>query len=217
MATLKPVGISDDGTEVILARRAAGKGSFRVKIDDALVEQLVAARDVVFAERDETQAAVPKPKQPPPESKLSIKEIQSLLRQGRSVEAIARKAGVDPHWIERWESPIVWERAGIAARAQRATLARSRRGPSGLPLGEAVEANLRRRKVGIDPATWADSWDSVRDPRGNSWTVRFTFTSRGRPRVAEWRYDVDSEEVTAKNELASELGWVEPRRRRRRD
>lgn len=210
--TLKPVGVSDDGTEVLLAPRTGARPAFRLRIDDSLVEQLVAAKDLVA--RTAGPEAAPRAAESVT-SLLSIKEIQSLLRQGRSAAAIAKKAGVDPTWVERFEAPIIWERAGMAQRAQRTTLVRSRRGASELPLGEAVEVNLRARRIALNPDQIAAAWDSVKDARGGTWTVRFAFPSRGRSRIAEWSYDPEADEVHALNELASELGWVEPTRRRK--
>jgi hypothetical protein len=215
LTVLRPVGLSDDGQAVVLARRAGSKGTFKIAIDDSLVAQLIAARD-----RLESSAPAPAPAPArvaahAAESKLTIKEIQALLREGRPVEAVARKAGVDPTWVERFEGPIVWERDGMARRAQRSTIVRSRRGPSELSLGESVVANLRRRRVAATDDQVEAGWDSVKETRTGTWRIRFTFTSRGRARVAEWRFDPETSDVTALNELANELGWVEPKRRRR--
>jgi len=59
-----------------------------------------------------------------------------------------------------------------------------------------------------------DSWDPVKE-RSGAWRIRFSFTGRGRARTAEWRFDPESSEVVAINDLANEIGWIEPRRRRR--
>jgi hypothetical protein len=210
------VGLSEDGHSVILAPRARGKGIYKVAIDDSLVAQLIAARDLLEASPPPTPSAPARHAiVPAAESKLTIKEIQALLREGRTVESVARKAGVDPTWIERFEGPIVWERDGMARRTQRSTLVRSRRGRSESPLGEAVVANLRRRRVAMTEEQIEAAWDSVKESRTGTWRVCFTFISRGRSRVAEWRFDPETSEVAALNELANELGWVEPRRRRR--
>jgi hypothetical protein len=218
LTVLRPVGLSDDGRSVILDTRTRGKGSFRIAIDERLVAQLVAARERLDSVPEPVSAEpVPPPtaRVPAAESKLTIKDIQAFLREGRSVESVARKAGVDPSWVERFEGPIIWERDGMARRAQRATLVRSRRGPSEFPLGESVEVNLKRRRIAISQEEVDAGWDSVKELRSTTWKVRFTFTSRSRARVAEWRFDPETSEVTAINELANELGWIEPKKRRR--
>jgi len=198
---------------VILAPRARGKGAFRVPIDDRLVAQLVAARDRL-AETPEQPPRDAERTRPGAGSKLTIKEIQALLREGRSVASVAKKAGVDESWVERFEGPIVWERDGIARRAQRATLVRSRRGPSEHTLGESVALNLRRRGVVMTEEQFRDAWDPVKE-RSGSWRIRLSFAGRGRVRTAEWRFDPEGSEVVAINDLANEVGWIEPRRRRR--
>lgn len=216
--TLRAVGISADGEAIMLSRRANSKGTFQLKIDESLVAQLEAATKAVHAAR---ARAEPEPEAPPAPvrrevSKLSPKEIQGLLREGHSVASVAKKAGVDAPWVERFEGPIVWERAGMAQRAQRSTLARSRRGPSGASLGESVSANLKKRRISMDARELFDAWDSVKRPRSHRWIIRFSMPSRGRVRVAEWDFDPESEMLTARDQLASELGWVEVKRRRKR-
>lgn len=221
---LKPVGVTEDGTALILSRRAGAKtGSFRVVIDDALVEQLLAAEAQMKSLKTETPEPiaeivaeeVAQPSPPPVVSKLTPREVQAMLRQGRTSASIARKAGVDITWVERFEMPIIWERAGMATRAQRATLARTRRGISGLPLGEAVRTNLKRKRVSIPEDQFAEAWDAVRTrKKTKSWVVRFTFQHRGRNRVAEWEFDPATDRLRPLNDLAGELGFVAQRRRR---
>jgi hypothetical protein len=150
------------------------------------------------------------------ESTLTVAEIQNLLRQGRSVSAIAKKAGVDPEWVERWEVPIVWERAGMAAKARRVHLKRTRGGESRVPLGEAVTANLKRRGLKIDAAGSDAGWDSTKKPRSPRWVVTFSFPARGREQTAHWDYDPEADTVTGADKLGTELGWIPPIRRRSR-
>lgn len=212
--TLKAVDVSDDGRALILARRAGVKqGAFRLAIDESLVAQLEVARARAARPTEAKVRLLPRPAVV--ESKLSPREIQSLLRRGQSVASIAKKAGVDEGWVERFEGPIVWERVGMAQRAQGATVTRSRRGRSRLPLGEAVRSHLKERRAGLTPEQIDDRWDSVRRAKGNRWIVRFTYPTRGRDRVAEWDFDPATGKLNALNDLAAEIGWVEPRTRRK--
>ena len=209
--TLRPLGLSEDGKAVLLGRRAnARTPSFRLPLDDALVK--------CFEDAGRRPARV-EPRSSPPSpatkvaSKLSIKEIQAMLRQGRSAASVARSAGVGVDWVERFEPPIIWERAGMAARARRGTLVRSRSGPSSGPLGDSVAANLKRRGIAYDPDAPEDAWDSRR-MRSGSWIVSLTFSSRGREHRAEWVYDPETGDLRARNKLGVELGWVRPKRKR---
>ena len=227
--TLKPVAVSDDG-DVILATRANAKsGGYRVRVNEALLELVRTAQAQAEARAEAatngngaaagsnghgTQAEVDDPPVEPPaprvDSKLTPREIQALLRQGKSVASIAKKAAVAAAWVEKFEGPIAWERAGMAARAQRSTLVRARRGASALPLGEAVAANLKAR--GTDGPT---EWDAVRHPRGKSWIVSCSFTTRSRAGSARWEFDPETEEVSALSNFAGDLGWVAGRRKKR--
>lgn len=212
---LRAVGSAPDGSAILLGRPQGGTARFKLPIDGALVEALEAARvarDAVARARDQLELPPPIPARV--ESSLTIKEIQDLLRQGRTTAAIAKRAGVDPEWVARWEGPIVWERAGMAARARRAPLVRARGGRSRFPLGEAVAANLKAKGVSMAPDELEHAWDSTRRPRVNRWIVTFTFPSRGGDQVARWELDPNGDTVTALDKTANELGWVAPIRRR---
>lgn len=159
--------------------------------------------------------AAPRARAESVQSQLTPKEIQALLRQGRSVASIAKRAGVSKAWIERFETPIIAERAGMARRAQRATMVRARLGASAAALGEAVLANVRARGIAVDQIDFDASWDSVKR-RNGSWLVTFAYTHRRRRLVAQWEYWPEASEVVAINRIATELGWSAPRRRRGR-
>lgn len=223
---LKAVGVSDDGLAIFLATRAnARTGGYVLALDEALLERLEEAREKAFAARaaraeaapaepEAAQAPPPPPPRPRVESRLSVKEIQAMLREGRTVQAIAKKAGVEEAWIQKFQAPIVWERAGMASRARRSVVVKSRSGPSAVPLDDAVLANLRSRGIQLGPSAYEASWDSIRRVKSGTWTVSFTFEARGRTHVAKWEYDTESLEVRPMNKLAGDLGWVAPRRRR---
>ena len=203
----------------MLLGRGAGARSpaFRLPID----ESLVAALEEAHATRTAARKAKDQLELPPPipvrvESKLSVREVQNLLRQGRTVAVIAKRAGVDPQWVERWESPIIWERAGMATRARRSHLMKARGGVSRVPLGEAVTANLKDRGIKMDARTFEAAWDSTKKARSTRWTVTFTFTSKGREQTARWEFDPESGEVHGLDKLANELGWIAPPRKRSR-
>jgi hypothetical protein len=211
--------VSDDGTELLLARRANGKGAFRLTIDEALVAQLEIA-SARFSSKPVEEAPPESPALPQyvrPVSKLTIKEIQILLRQGQSIAAVAKKAGVDAGWVERFEPPIAWERAGMAARARRERLFRARMGQSAADLGDSVERNLKKRGVTMAPEDLVDAWDSVKRTRGDRWVVSFQFEQRGRRRRAEWEFDPTTSKLRALDALSAELGWIARRSRRTRN
>ncbi len=214
--TLKPVALADDGAVILATRAGARTGGYRVQVNDALLEFVHAAQELAQrqAEADAVPAAPVEPEPGPRvDSKLTPRDIQALLRQGKSVAAIAKKAGVEPEWVQRFEGPIGWERAGMATRAQRATLVRARRGASRLPLGEAVSANLRARAASSNGHT-TEEWDAVRHPKKKSWIVTCNFSVRGRSGSARWEFDPENDDLEALSNLAGELGWVGGRSRK---
>ncbi|MGH2807222.1 MAG: septation protein SepH [Actinomycetota bacterium] len=219
--TLKPIALSEDGSLVLATRANAKTGAFRVRVDDVLLELIRAAQERAAAEVQAAAAEgngtaldeIAEPSVPRADSQLSPKEIQALLRQGRSVTSIAKKAGVGIEWIQRFEGPIAWERAGMATRAQRATLVRVRRGASKLPLGEAVATNLRMRAPRTN-GYGNERWDAVRHARRKTWIVTCSFSTRGRPASVRWEFDPETDEITALSKLAGDLGFVARRKRR---
>lgn len=217
-ATLKVIGTSPDGSALLLARSSgATTPAFRVVLDESLVgalEDAQSARKAVARAKDQLELPPPIPARV--ESKLSIKEVQNLLRQGKSVESIAKKAGVDSGWVERWEGPIVWERAGTATRARRAYLVRPRGGSSRMSLGDAVTFNLKDRGVRMEGAAFESAWDSVKKPRSDRWVVTFTFAHRSREQTVRWEYDPENDDLTAIDKTSADLGWVAPIQRRSR-
>ena len=210
---LTALGASEDGTELLLASPRGTRATHRIAIDESFVASL---EDAHAARGRSRAAAREEPSEESTEtSTLSVSEIQNLLRQGRSIGTIAARAGVTEEWVRRWETPIVWERAGIITRARRGRVGRPRSGISRLQLDESVTTNLRTRGVRMPPDDFDSAWDAIKKARGNRWVVSFEFTGRGRKRVARWDFDSDTGQVKALDDLAASLGWVAGPRRRR--
>lgn len=146
-----------------------------------------------------------------PMSMLSPRQIQSLLRAGKTVKAVAKLAECDEAWVQRWLVPIEAERSKVIEAAQRGRLTKARLGPSRDPLGEAVRRNLRTK--GVDPSDESVEWTAARRDGDSEWTVTVRYRSRGRPQQAVWGFDPDTDEVTARNPLAAEIAWTRSRRR----
>lgn len=145
------------------------------------------------------------------DSDLSPAEIQQQLRAGRSPSTVAERAGTDISWVERWLPPIIAEREQVLREAHAATLERQRLGRSERPLGDAVSVNLADRSVDPDDVRW-----STRRRKDGTWTVTVRYRSQGRARRASWRLDRDARSISPASDLARELGFVRPRRRRSR-
>jgi hypothetical protein len=138
-------------------------------------------------------------------SKLTPKEIQALVRQGKSEEQVAKLAQTDVAWVRRFAFPILAERAGVIEAVRSARLSKPRLGPSAVNIGQAVEENLGARRLRMGPDEFGDSWKAVR--KNGRWQVSFEYSSRGRRRLARFSYDPDTRQVDALNDVALELGY----------
>lgn len=194
MRELHVAAVSEDGRHVLLAtRKGAARGEFRVALDDRLAAAL--------------RGDLPRPgESTTPVVVLSPKEIQARLRAGESSEQIAASAGLPVARVERFAGPVLSERERIINAARGAVLARPRRGPSGLPLGEAVAQHLSEA-VGYRPET--TTWSARREESGR-WVVQLSFVARAKTRTAAWRYDPTTRELTSLDAPSAVLGHVEP-------
>jgi hypothetical protein len=202
---LRVIGSSEDFEELILSNKERGRtGSHVVAIDKRLLDVLQKA---VYGRRDQARVRPVVPAKPEIESKLPLKEIQQSLRAGQSPVQIARAAGVTEEYVEQFLTPVLYERAGVIADAQALFQEKQRLGPSSLPLGESVAANLASRRVRLDEDGLADAWTATRQ-EGQPWVISLTFPFRGRARTARWRFDQRTHSLEPANKLAIDVGWV---------
>ncbi|MEQ1787105.1 MAG: septation protein SepH, partial [Acidimicrobiales bacterium] len=157
MQKLHLVGFTTDQQGLILsARRGARSGSFHLPLDEALAE---AVEELRARQAEEAEAAEEHEPDPPRvESRLPVREIQARLRQGRTVADVAKAAGVDVAWVERFATPVFAEQAQVIQKVQRMPLRRARLGPSSHGIGDAVRRNLADRGVALSPEEFADGW-----------------------------------------------------------
>ena len=209
MIKLRVVGSSNDLENLILTSRKQGRrGSHVVPIDEKMFRIL---EDVVRKRRAKQKGEQPA-RRVSADSKLAPRDVQRLLRAGKSVEQVAKQAGVDVAWIERFLGPVLDERAVAIRDSQNARLEKPRLGLSSLPLGEAVARNLRARRVRITDDELRAAWDASRSD-SQPWVISLTFPYRGREQRAVWRFDPRTGEVSAGNRLGSDVGWVADSRR----
>ncbi|MFK4085350.1 septation protein SepH [Kribbella sp. NPDC020789] len=158
MREARLVGLSQDGTQLILAMAETGE-EFAVPVDDRLRAALRGDR----ARLGQLEIQM--------ESALRPRDIQARIRAGESPEAVAAVAQMPMERVMAFAGPVLAERDHIANLAQRASV--RRRGGADAPtrnLGAWVTERLRIRHV--DPAT-AD-WDAWRRDDGR-WQVRVSY------------------------------------------
>ncbi|MDQ4149287.1 MAG: septation protein SepH [Actinomycetota bacterium] len=210
MVRLHLVGFTTDLKNLIFAsERGATEGEFVLRIDSRLRKTL----EEVARLAEETEPRVEEVPEPRRRrqteemrpSKLTPKEIQSLVRQGKSEEQVARLAQTDVAWIRRFTFPILAERAGVIDAVKSARLSKPRLGVSAMSIGRAVEENLGAKRLRMAPEELDASWKAVR--KNGRWHVSFEYDAKGRKRLARFSFDPDTREVEALNDVAFELGW----------
>ncbi|WP_322761684.1 septation protein SepH [Frankia sp. Cr2] len=166
MRELRAVALSEDGGYLVLADTVSGPDAekFRVPVDDRLRAALRGAR------RSEVRQ----------ESALTPREIQARLRAGETTAEVARVAGIPVERVERYEGPVLAERARVVQEARAALLPKDPGGAPGRPLGEVVDARLMAAQDDPDGAQW-DAWRRV----DGIWLVQLTSESR----CARWTWD----------------------------
>lgn len=141
-------------------------------------------------------------------SRLSPSEIQRMLRAGKSPESVAEQAGVSLDWVLRWNQPIAAEQSKVITSVRGGRQEREGFGLSDDLIGDAVRTNLLDRDADADDG--AVSWSAARPDGRPYWTVTVRFNEGERGRRATWRYDIGTGRVTARDDLAVDLGWTRP-------
>ena len=194
MRELHVVALSEDGRHAVLATTPdAGRGGFRLALDDRLAAAL---RGELNRPGDTTERG----------SDLSVKDIQNRLRAGESADDIARSAGLPLARVERFAGPVLSERARMIDRARAAHVSGGRRGPSLLPLGEAVDAAL---DASFGMRQDSVEWSTRRDDEGR-WVVSVSWVARARSRRASWTWHPASRVLTAVDPASAALGHSGP-------
>jgi hypothetical protein len=204
MQDLRLVGVHDDGEHLLLSGTAGAM--FRLPINEAL--RLAASRP---SARPSAGAAVA----------LSPRDIQAKIRSGSTAAEVAAASGMPQEKVERYEGPVLAERAYIAQQAQKVEVAspapghdvyRSAFGDNAATLGGMVAHRLTAH--GIQSSTL--EWDSWRRPDG-TWTVVAKFeaapgghASIGEEPPAMWTFNPTRKSLQNANRWAQQLSELEP-------
>ena len=154
MQRLHLVGLTEDADGLIFStRRGAKSGGFVVAVDPSLLAVLDEAQvDAPAAPKARSNGRGPGAAHAPrtggrPDSQLSPREMQELLRGGWTLEEVAAEAGVDVDWVSRFAAPVMAEIQRVVDQAVEAVFEKPRVGPSALALGPSVRRNLAERGV----------------------------------------------------------------------
>jgi len=182
---LHVVGVSDDGTSLLLGSSEDGKVSHRIPIDDRLRSAVRGHLPVA----DRVESALPP------------REIQARLRAGDTPEAVAKAAGVPVARVLPYAAPVEAERQRIVGEARGASVRRPRGPASTTPMGELVDARLQDVS-GLKEDTV--EWSAARQADGD-WLVSLRYAARGGRRSASWLWHPVQRELTAADLAASRL------------
>lgn len=218
MQKLHLVGITPDLDGLILStRKGAKSGSFVVKVDAEVLQRLFDAHKAqVPAPAQKSNGAARSssgPRTTRPNSNLSPREMQELMRNGWTIEEIAEEAGVDVDWVSRFAAPVRAEMRLILDQARECVFDKGRLGLSALPLAQSVRRNVSDRGVRFTDDEFDEGWRAFQ-LEGGVWMIEFRFRGRGKQQIAEWSYDADEATLTATNRLAGILGHVPSKRKR---
>ena len=188
MRELHVLGVSEDGATLLLGTsKNATKPTHRIPLDERL--RTAARGQMAPFGSDRT------------ESELSPKEMQARLREGASVEEVAKAAGVPVARVLPYFVPVEAERTRIVDEARAARMHRHRGPNATRPLGQAVDTHLQE-VTGLKPESV--NW-TARRRRDGSWVVSVSYAARGR-RKAEWLWQPAGREVTPLDPAAGRLG-----------
>lgn len=189
MQELRLLGVSEDGTALLLAADDGGRWS--LPITDEL-------RSTIRRDRREPASAEGQAKT---ENSLRPRDVQGLIRGGVPLEEIAERAGWPLEKVQRYEGPIRAERDYVSELAQRVEL--HGRGET-TTLRERADRRLAERGVEAERVTW-DSWKNDEA----HWSVVVRFPAGGRQREATWVFDPVNRALRTVDDEARWLGGDE--------
>ena len=140
---------------------------------------------------------IPRPNMADGPGSMSPREIQTRIRAGADVHALAAESGTSLERIMAFAVPILQERSHIATRA-RATLVRRAAGVGALE--DIVTARLQ--PLGV--TSLDTEWDARRLDDGR-WEVHLSYPTKEGPRVATWLFDAKSSVLSP---LDDEAHWL---------
>lgn len=171
---------ADEGSLVV----ASDSGDqFRVIVDEALLAE------VKRLSRRPTDGA-----------KVRPREIQSLVRAGKTREEISALTGAEPSDIERFEGPVLAERAFILESAHRVPVVS--RGSESSEEPEVFGDVIAERLLGLAADTF--DWSSWRDEE-DGWLIGLEFISHDVAHRATWSFEHRKGVLTPLNDDAIRL------------
>jgi hypothetical protein len=185
MQHLTPVGLSQDGKELLLVSDTGE--DFAVPVD----QRFRTALRGDHARHGQLEVKM--------ESALRPRDIQTRIRAGESAEDVAAAAQTTVDAIMAFAAPVLAERAHVAQTAVKSSIRRatSDSTPVGRTLDDASRQHFTKVSVRADDVEW-DAWRR----EDGRWNLVATYQVGGNVHLAEFTYDQPGRYVVADNEEA---------------
>jgi len=206
MQELRLLGVHDDGDRLLLSD--SGGERYELPLDEALRRAIARASARPSARNGSTPG-------------LSPRDIQARIRAGATAAEVAEESGLPLASVERYEGPVLAERAHVAGQARGVEVPghlddgegyRSAFGQDRAFLGEMVEHRLKQLGVPVDGL----NWDSRKVAHG-MWEVTADFdipealrSQLGEEPPARWSYSPLTKTLQNANRWAQHLSELEP-------
>jgi hypothetical protein len=165
MQDLRVIGVQSGA---LLVSTDAG-GEYRLPVTHTLHSQLRAAS----------------PGDAPVERKAPPREIQALVRAGKTPKQVSELTGADLDYVHRFEGPVLAERAFVLESARAVPVSVADDAAAGLQ-ATTFGAVIDERLDGA--GTSQREWSAYKDPE-QGWVVHLAFVTQDVERDATWRFD----------------------------
>lgn len=168
MSELRLTGKTPDGLHLALTNTDGDE--FTLRISDTLRATVNQPRLTAVSSEDQSE-------------EMSVKEIQRRLRNGESMESIAREGNISVDKVKRFAGPILQERLFIINMVHEISL-RKESAREESEFLQVIEAKLAARGVDIDELAW-QTWRAI----DGTWTIELIFPNRDGSGKAQWSFD----------------------------
>jgi hypothetical protein len=168
MSELRLTGKTPDGLHLALTNTDGDE--FTLRISDTLRATVNQPRLTAVSSEDQSE-------------EMSVKEIQRRLRNGESMESIAREGNISVDKVKRFAGPILQERLFIINMVHEISL-RKESAREESEFLQVIEAKLAARGVDIDELAW-QTWRAI----DSTWTIELIFPNRDGSGKAQWSFD----------------------------
>jgi hypothetical protein len=136
------------------------------------------------------------------EPTTTVKEVQSRLRAGESMDAISRTTDWSLEKIEKFAGPILQERAFVIAQALKSSIRRDGSGTASFPstLNDAMTTQLTTHGVDVEDVEW-----NTHRRRGGLWDIALYYPNRDGQADAHWSFNPATGTLIAEDDSAK---WI---------